>query len=420
MRRYSNDSLAWRVTAVLLVGIVFLFGAPLGFDVLLPLGALAGGMFLIVLVLGIKPGGKRIVLGVTLVLIAGFTTYRSMTTPRPQPPADMPVEVLRLPIGNHGLGNNRTYFVMFYEADGSTPLALHLDTVPALGGYVAHFNASIDAGALGGTIRLPDKPPSWGDTITTRTTSARTGVPILEFQLALSSAHVYQTFNLSGRADVVYPRELNSSEYEEHEERLSRQVQIYVASPDDGAFRARLDDWSTVNTAATSFPGPIGLAGMFIGGGLMALVGFMALWGMPVSSLWASTPAPDKKKAAPAAAVVATPSQAKPAAAGRPNARPADSVRITQLTGMVLADTTKYAKPDRPLPPGVVIVKTPAADTPAADSGLHAGDILLMVNGERVPDIETLQRIAGAWDYGAVLELGVQRGDKRGRMTLVI
>jgi phosphatidylglycerol:prolipoprotein diacylglycerol transferase len=53
-----------------------------------------------------------------------------------------------------------------------------------------------------------------------------------------------------------------------------------------------------------------------------------------------------------------------------------------------------------------------AADSPAADAGLHAGDVIVAVDGQLVPDYPSLwRRIAGEWPRGKTdLTLTVRRG----------
>ncbi len=80
-------------------------------------------------------------------------------------------------------------------------------------------------------------------------------------------------------------------------------------------------------------------------------------------------------------------------------------VRITSLTP-ALASERGF-----PVEQGVVIIEV-MPGTPAAQAGLRDNDIMVSLNGEDIPDLETFQKMIRRYRAGDTVELGLVRGSQ--------
>ncbi|MFN8376533.1 MAG: hypothetical protein U0694_27140 [Anaerolineae bacterium] len=246
-RKQSRVSILTYLVSIALLGVfAFVFDIPVLWAV---------GIFFVLLIIGLilarrqaPPGSNRLLLGLTLLAIAGGLVLNGVMAVRPEIPESTPDEVLSLPAAYDTIGLGPERFVVFYRDDGDTRLNIQFETVSTLEGHWAYEDAWVDAEqALRGTYDADpvERPQDWSDTIYTSDNNPSESVtPSFTVVLPLEAKHLYDEVDLSARMILTYPEETGNDEYQVRERRVRREFTLFVASPADRAIREQYDTWT--------------------------------------------------------------------------------------------------------------------------------------------------------------------------------
>lgn len=76
----------------------------------------------------------------------------------------------------------------------------------------------------------------------------------------------------------------------------------------------------------------------------------------------------------------------------------------------------KYEANDK----GDLVVKSVAAESPAAKSGLMVGDVLVSLNGAKMSDKEAVKKAKGEWKAGSQVTYSVRRGQAEQQIAVTL
>lgn len=322
-------------------------------------------------------GSNRLLLGLTLLAIAGVLAVNGALAAQPQIPEGLPEEVLSLPAAYDVVPADADNFVVFYAEQDAVQLTIQFESLSSLEGYWAYEDAWVDTeGALGGTYDAEqrEREPDWGDTIQTYDNPNQTVTPYFLVELPLEEKHLYDEVQVSARMNITYPELFGDDEYRERDRRARRDFTLFVASPADRVLRQQYDAWAR----NSGILGP-GLPLLIVIGVVGAL---LTLWGL------------GKIRAAGGYGVIL------PSLLGK--------------LGAVVADTALIPKQQlqSPLPKGVIVVGKIRPASPAERASLFPGDVLIEADEQLIDSHRAAKRIVERWKRGENHTLTVLRGQQ--------
>lgn len=322
---------------------------------------------------GYPPGGVMLFFGVPLLALVGLMLAYGLLTPPPAIPDGQPEEITTLPAAYYEIYTHWDQVVVFYESDGATALQIFFPPFSALGGYWAYDSARVRSEAFEDSVRLPDRDPVWSDTIyTDDRNDTSTITPSYYVELPVSDAHEHQRIEIEARMNVLYPYPIEDDQYLEEQDRLEREITLFVGSPEDRAFRLLWDEWKGANNVVTIY--------LPIVGGVGALALLISVRGFSAFAASGGYGA------------------VKPGLLGK--------------TGLVVADTAlMQMRPDAPpLPAGVIVLERARPNTAGERAGIYPGDVLTEIDGQPVTSHRKANAIVRRWRKGESKNITVDRG----------